>query len=453
MAANRKTDPQFPRWYNEFRKHLDRAEKHAAQAAYYGVLLGQELLTHYRGKGVRTNLGLTRHHAAQCRALATAWERERGRQKLCLAAVGWLWPGLSVAQIADRGRDPEDTASDAEDLRVAAAAPAATPSERAVEADPPPVSLKVPAPPAPAAPWPMPVVAPPARTTVEPLVLCGGRAQLLYDVDVLEGMRTLADGSVAMVATSPPYWQFPGVDYGTAAAWGSEATMGEHLARLLALFDELHRVLEPGGAVWLDYGDRVGDDGSYMLLDAQVALALVGTGKWRLLNVCTWQKTNYRPKNLRGRRLQAVTERVYLLARTGDEVSLNAREGGHPPSARTVANRIRRGWAKEKAEQEPVWATDIFRAVVSSRSGRGHPVPFPPALVWKWIQSGCREGGTVLDPFSGSAATGIAALRLGRRYVGIDIQRKYLPLAQKNLEDAEAHSLLQAGGLQRKQAA
>ena len=68
----------------------------------------------------------------------------------------------------------------------------------------------------------------------------------------------------------------------------------------------------------------------------------------------------------------------------------------------------------------------------------------PPALAERCILVGSREGDTILDPFSGSGTTGLAATRNGRRYVGIDLNADYLDLslrtrlAQTSLIDGAA---------------
>lgn len=58
-----------------------------------------------------------------------------------------------------------------------------------------------------------------------------------------------------------------------------------------------------------------------------------------------------------------------------------------------------------------------------------HFATMPVRLAERCIQAGCRPGGVVLDPFSGSGTTGLAAARHGRRYVGIDINAEYLDLS------------------------
>jgi DNA modification methylase len=62
-----------------------------------------------------------------------------------------------------------------------------------------------------------------------------------------------------------------------------------------------------------------------------------------------------------------------------------------------------------------------------------HPSPFPEEVPRRCILLSCPEGGTVLDPFSGSATTGLAALANGRNYIGIDIQAAFLSLAEARL--------------------
>lgn len=53
----------------------------------------------------------------------------------------------------------------------------------------------------------------------------------------------------------------------------------------------------------------------------------------------------------------------------------------------------------------------------------------PPELARRAVVAGCKPGGTVLDPFSGSGTTGLVAQQSGRRYVGIDLSAEYLDLS------------------------
>jgi len=71
--------------------------------------------------------------------------------------------------------------------------------------------------------------------------------------DVMDRLAELPDNSIHCVVTSPPYWGLR--DYGVAGQIGMEPTLGEHLAVMVAVFEEIRRVLRPDGTLWLNYGD------------------------------------------------------------------------------------------------------------------------------------------------------------------------------------------------------
>lgn len=67
---------------------------------------------------------------------------------------------------------------------------------------------------------------------------------------------------------------------------------------------------------------------------------------------------------------------------------------------------------------------------------RGHPVPKPVGWM-KWsVKLGSLPGQTILDPFMGSGTTGVACVKLGRRFIGIEIEPKYFDIACRRIEDA-----------------
>lgn len=66
----------------------------------------------------------------------------------------------------------------------------------------------------------------------------------------------------------------------------------------------------------------------------------------------------------------------------------------------------------------------------------GHPCPFPIELVSPIIKASVPPNGSVLDPFMGSGTTGVACAKLGRKFIGIEIEPKYFDIACKRIEDA-----------------
>jgi len=62
-----------------------------------------------------------------------------------------------------------------------------------------------------------------------------------------------------------------------------------------------------------------------------------------------------------------------------------------------------------------------------------HFAVYPEELCVTPIQAGCPKGGIVLDPFLGSGTTAVVARKLGRKYIGIELNQKYITLAEKRL--------------------
>ncbi|MBR4228980.1 MAG: site-specific DNA-methyltransferase [Bacteroidales bacterium] len=72
-----------------------------------------------------------------------------------------------------------------------------------------------------------------------------------------------------------------------------------------------------------------------------------------------------------------------------------------------------------------------------------HPAQKPEKLMAKLILASCPEGGVVFDPFAGSGSACVTAKKLGRRYVGVEIDRDYCLLATKRLEMADTDKRIQ----------
>lgn len=74
--------------------------------------------------------------------------------------------------------------------------------------------------------------------------------------------------------------------------------------------------------------------------------------------------------------------------------------------------------------------------ITNNGASTGHPAPMPYAMAYDQIVSWTNEGDTVLDPFMGAATTAIAAIKLGRKFIGIEIEPKYFDIARKRISEA-----------------
>lgn len=286
--------------------------------------------------------------------------------------------------------------------------------------------------------------------------------------DALEGLRTLEPESVHACVTSPPYYNLR--DYGVAGQIGAEATPEEFVEKLVEVFREVRRVLRPDGTLWVNIGDsyatRSGNQPptntrnscghtekrtppGYKYKDLigvpwLLAFALRADG-WYLRQDIIWNKSNCMPESVRDRCTKS-HEYIFLLSKSEryyfDPQAIrepagtkgNARSfrgGGAYTGGRSFNNSAevaRESHGNVKNDTGTRNKRDVW--TVSTTGFRGaHFAVFPEKLIEPCILAGCPEGGTVLDPFTGSGTTGVVAKRLGRNFVGCEINPDYAKMA------------------------
>ncbi len=254
--------------------------------------------------------------------------------------------------------------------------------------------------------------------------------------DVLDALETVQEASVGLVVTSPPYWRIRGVAYPHPNSWGSEDDVGAFLDRIADLSWALDRVVEPGGVVALNVGDRVHEDGrGWMMLPSLAADAFRGE-TWTLVVEETWTKSNGDWRNVP--RPQVVTERVYVYVRRGEQHHYDGRALLLPAKPSTISWRRR----KNRDLDAPTESRNSFRAPTGgswSGARSKHPASWHPDVPERYIRLFSRPGAVVLDPFVGSGSSGVAAIRMARPFIGIDIADQFSGpggLAQSNIAEA-----------------
>jgi len=256
--------------------------------------------------------------------------------------------------------------------------------------------------------------------------------------DSLEVLRTLADASVDCIVTSPPYFGLR--DYETDGQYGLESTPAEYVETMRALFAEAQRVLADDGTLWLNLGDSYASDKNLMGIPWLVAFALKDDG-WILRNEIVWHKSNAMPESVRDR-LSSRHEHLFLFAKQPlywFDLDPIREPIAHPGKSRSVGNH-QSGTIKTHGRGQTGLLRDGHPAgrnpgdvwtLPTRPYPQAHFAVFPIDLPLRCIKAGCKPGGTVLDPFSGSSTTGDAARQLGSRYVGIDLNPTYHDLAKE----------------------
>ena len=292
--------------------------------------------------------------------------------------------------------------------------------------------------------------------------------------DALEQLRTLPSESVHTCVTSPPYYNLR--DYGIAGQIGRETSVEEYLQKLVRVFREVRRVLREDGTLWVNMGDSYATRSGkqpptntrnsyghtekrtpqgYKYKDLigvpwQLAFALREDG-WYLRQDIVWYKTNAMPESVKDRCtksheyifLLSKSERYYFNAAAIREpvtsIKGNARTfrgggayvGGKCYSNSACVERKSHGNCENQAgyrNKRDVWP-------VSTTGFRGaHFAVFPEKLIEPCVVAGCPESGIVLDPFMGSGTTGVVAKRLGREFIGIDLNSEYVEISANRIK-------------------
>jgi DNA modification methylase len=194
----------------------------------------------------------------------------------------------------------------------------------------------------------------------------------------------------------------------------------------------------------------------------RVAFALQADGWW-LRSEIIWHKPNPMPESVTDRPTKA-HEQIFLMTKSAhyayDAAAIAEAAAGRPaltggpycpPGQHPHANArpsVLKGGFKGKTEAMAATGQNAFRAVTMTRNKRtvwtitpkpykeAHFATFPIELPETCILAGCPPGGLVLDPFSGAATTGLAAIKHGRDFIGIELSAKYCRMAAKRLEQA-----------------
>lgn len=237
--------------------------------------------------------------------------------------------------------------------------------------------------------------------------------------DARDEVGKLPPQSVDCVVTSPPYWGLR--DYGVAGQIGAEPAVEQYVARLAGVFEELAHVLVPGGSVWLNLGDSYG--GSWGHYVAAGSAARTGSARSRTrYGTHRPPQASHRAKDLVGVPWRVVLElldRGWLLEREIIWHKPNAR----PESVRDrFARRYENIFVLTRDRRDVLETRETVLWSVSSDRGRvGHPAKGTLEIARRCVRLGSRPGGTVLDPFSGSGTTGLAAREHRCRFIGIDL--------------------------------
>ena len=245
-----------------------------------------------------------------------------------------------------------------------------------------------------------------------------GRAVLLHG-DALELMPDLNAGSVDCVWTDPPYLLSNGgiscsagrrvsVDKGD---WDKSNGLAEDMQFCESWVAECKRVLTPAGCIWIS---------GTLHIHPIVGVALLKSG-FRILNDIIWEKPNP-PPNLGCRTFTHSTELIYWATAapkgSGQKYTFNYGEMKQENGGK---------------QMKTVWQYTAPRK--DEKRHGNHSTQKPVDLIHRCLRASTNPDDLVLDPFVGSGSTGVAAMQLGRGFIGIDADERFLETAALRLAE------------------
>jgi DNA modification methylase len=312
---------------------------------------------------------------------------------------------------------------------------------------------------------------------------------MIHCGDALTVLRTLESESVHCCITSPPYYGLR--DYGCDGQIGLERTPAEYIAKLVAVFAEVRRVLRADGTCWVNIGDSYTSGGRNSQVNDNIgsrgpvpagyrspqppglkpkdligipwalAFALRDDGWWLRQDII-WHKPNPMPESVRDRCTKA-HEYVFLLTKSaryfyqadaiaeGVTGNAHSRGNGVNPKAKipagwdTGAGSHRELTGRYRPKQNESWSAAVTETVdtrnrrsvwtlATQPTPEAHFATFPLELPELCMRAGCPEGGVVLDPFAGAGTTGLACVKNNRQFIGIELKPEYVAIAESRLQ-------------------
>jgi site-specific DNA-methyltransferase (adenine-specific) len=243
----------------------------------------------------------------------------------------------------------------------------------------------------------------------------------IHSENCLATMKRMPDGFVDLVVTSPPY--------------DNLRTYNGYSFDFDFVVKELFRVMKHGGVVVWVVGDAT-LNGSETGTSFRQALGFMDAG-FRLHDTMIWEKTGRLPTQ---DRYYAIFEYMFVFSK-GKPKSMNFicdHVNKNSGQVRAKDNTINRGKrlagtgtfvTKALSRRPNIWK------VHNAGNKSGHPAVFPEQLAADHISTWSGVNDVVYDPFMGSGTTAMASLKLKRNFIGSEISKEYVEIAEKRLQE------------------
>ena len=235
-------------------------------------------------------------------------------------------------------------------------------------------------------------------------------------------MQIIPDNSVHLMITSPPY--------NVSKDYDENLSLTEYLDLMKDVFSEVYRVLTPGGRAIINVAN-VGRK-PYIPLASHINIIMAEIG-FLMRGEIIWDKSASAGTSTAWGSFQSASNpclrdiHEYILVFSKGDFKLDrTKEEKNSTRIDTIE------------KQDFIDLTkSIWKIPTESAKKVGHPAPFPVELPRRCIEFYTFYGDIVLDPFMGSGSTAIAAKKCGRNFIGFDISKEYITLANSRLSQVD----------------
>lgn len=245
-------------------------------------------------------------------------------------------------------------------------------------------------------------------------------------------MSQISDNSVNLIITSPPYWTLKDYEVERQIGLGSNS-YEYYISELNKVWSECIRVLAPDGKICINIMPFLLTGKAARFKRRETRLVLGDIEKFMDSTGCMYQFGLYIWDKRKIARFSSFGSYPYppniFSTYPYEWITVFSKSGKRDPVNKEIKEK-----SKLTVEEWQTWAINsIWEMQPAKAKSEGHPAPFPDELPRRLIKLYSFFGDTVLDPFAGTGTTIKAAIDLGRKGIGYELNPEYLPLIKKKL--------------------
>lgn len=229
--------------------------------------------------------------------------------------------------------------------------------------------------------------------------------------DCLDELRKIESDSVSCIVTSPPYnkkgligkvtpgnqvWKKFNIDYNS---YGDDLPETDYAQWMIDVLNEMKRVIKPDGSIFFNHKPRRHKNKVFLPTD------FINKSELSMYQLIIWNRLS--SPNIRKDLLLPCTEHIYWLTKGKPKVF--------------------------KDQIESQFHSEVWN--INPERNNAHPAPFPQKLAENCILLTTQEGDICLDPFVGSGTAAIVSIKNNRKFIGIEIDEKYVDIVNKRINE------------------